>query len=281
MDVTNRHRSPTHRICAGLFALLPWFGHDEAAGRIVETGNRLYQQGEYAAALEKYQEAERLVPEAAELAFNKATILVRQGQVDEAVEGYMTALKSDDLILKGRAKYNMGIIKLQQAQESERSVGDASWLASAAVRLFRESLTLEPGNADARYNLELAVGLRQQLEARLIEQQRAGPREADSTSLRRGAALQDLVRNEGSGQQRTDADKFQRTQEQQTDQQPDTFSASDRPSGPSDTSLPVAMGPDAAAALMERLLEKIDQSEAWLREQRRAQLQASREYEPW
>lgn len=270
---------PRQRVCAGLLALLPSIGADETADQAVRDGNSLYRDGSYEAALERYAAAAELAPEAAEVPFNQANVWFRMHEYDKALEHYMAALATEDPHLKSRAKYNIGVIRLREALGSDQSLSEASWLTEAAIRHFRESLELDREQHDARYNLELAYRYAHQLERKLLEQ-RNDMRLGDRTSLRRGQPLQDRIRNEGGGQRKALPDHLRQTHGERANQTPENFSSNEQQEQSNDTSLPVAMSPEAAAELMERLLEEMQASERWLQQKRQA-LQEPGEREPW
>ena len=186
-------RRPKH-LWAGALALLPFLCGDDAAEQAVRDGNALYEQGRYEAALERYGAAAGLKPDAAEIAFNQGSAWYREGDTDKALEHYMAALGAEDPALRGRAKYNIGVIRLRQAVAAEASPGQAMPHAQEAIRYFRESLQLDRQLADARYNLELGYRFLDEMEGRLAGQQRSDPRLLDDAFLRRGMAQQDLSR---------------------------------------------------------------------------------------
>lgn len=278
----SRIRLPARRrLCVGLLAFLPSFGADEAANRAVEEGNSLYGAGHYAAALEKYAAAAALVPQSAEITFNQGNVWFQQHDYDKALEHYMAALTTEDVQLKSRIKYNIGVIRLRQALATEQSLTEAMALTRVAIQSFREGLELDRTHSDGRYNLELALRFWSQLERRRLERQRNELAAGDRTSLRRGQALQDLIRNEGVGDRRAQSDNNRQPYGERGNQVPENFSSNEQQQRPTDAQLPVAMSPEGAAQLMERLLQEMRAAEAWRQEKRRTQPQAAGEREPW
>jgi Ca-activated chloride channel family protein len=276
--VSGRKR-PKH-LWAGALALLPFLGGDDAAEQAVRDGNALYEQGQYGAALERYRAAARLKPDAAEIAFNQGSAWYREGDIDKALEHYMAALGAADPALRGRAKYSIGVIRLQQAVAAEASPGQAMPHAQEAIRYFRESLQLDRRLTDARYNLELGYRFLEEMEGRLVGQQRSDPRLLDDAFLRRGMAQQDLVSND-PGRQRKTPDRLQDSRSERTDEPPEKFAPNERPPERGDTPMPVSVNPLAASELLERLLKQIAAMETWRQETRRAALQAPGERDPW
>ena len=170
--------SARSRLCAGLLALFPSFGADQAANEAVEQGNALYATGQYAPALEKYAAAAALVPQSAEITFNQGNAWFQRHDYDKALEHYMAALTTENLQLKSSAKYNIGVIRLRQALATEQSLTEAMALTRAAIESFREGLDLDRTQSDGRYNLELALRFWDQLQKRQLERQRKVRRRA-------------------------------------------------------------------------------------------------------
>lgn len=263
-----------------LLGLLPAMGPQDRAAEAVRAGNALYAQGAFEAALERYAEAEAALPGRPEIAFDRATAWARLGESERALEHYMAALASEDPALRGAAKYGIGVVRLRQAMAPEQALGDATWQARAAIRYLRESLELDRGREEARHNLELAWRLLHGLEARAAELRQRERPEADRTTHRRGQALQDLLQNQ-AGEQQANPDQLEDHRPEASDQTPANFSARESPKQRNDSNLPVAMDPQAAAELIERLLDKLREAESWRVEQRRAPLREPGEREPW
>lgn len=277
----SRPGRPSARLLAsGLLALWPALGAHEEAADAVQDGNARYAAGDPAAALERYEAAEGLLPGRPEIAFDRGIALARLGETERALEQLMAVLAAADPGLRSRAKHGIGTIRLQQAMAPERPVGEATWQARAAVRHLRESLELDRGRDDARHDLELAYRVLGALERRQDELRQRDRAEEDRTTHQRGQALQDLLQNQ-AGEQEADPDQLKDNRPQASDQTPANFSAREPEPGRNDKSLPVAMDPQAAAELMERLLEELRKAEAWRTEQRRTALKAPGEREPW
>jgi tetratricopeptide (TPR) repeat protein len=266
--------------CAGLLLTLPLFGAQQTAEDAIRAGNAAAAAGQLGAALEHYDTAARYLPDAPELAFNRANIRFREHDYERALEGYLATLGSDDPELVGRAQYNIGVIKLRQAMAIEHSASDALALAQAAIRAFRASLAQDAGRADARYNLELAYRFAARVRQAQDQQTAAGAPER--TTFKRGQELSDRIRNEGGGQRRALADANRRAHGERGNEVPENFANNAQQRQPKDARLPMAMNPAAAGELMDQLLAAIQAGEAWLQDKRRSQqLQAPGEGRPW
>jgi tetratricopeptide (TPR) repeat protein len=273
------------RAWAGLLAFLPILGADQAELDVRE-GNQLYQSGQYEAALREYRAAAGGLPESAPgsatISFNQGNALFKSKDEGQALDRWLAALTTEDPGLAGRAKYNIGVIKYRQALAAAQRYEDALTLTQAAVRYFRESLELDGGLVDARYNLELAYRLQRQIEAQLLRAQQNAEQGIERTSLRRGQAFSDQIRNEGGGLRRALPNEARQPHGQRGNETPENFAANQESSEPPKTArLPMAMGAGDAHQLMEQLRERLQAAEVRRQEQRRKRLQQAEERTPW
>ena len=153
------------RLRAGLLlaGLVPWlagWSFFDPFHENVEKGNRAATEGQADEALQRYGEAARVDPSSAIPDFNRGRVLAQQGETDAALDAFRAASASGDAAIAADALYNLGNVQLE-AQEYE-----------AAIESFLQSLDLDPGDADARRNLEIAL-------ARLEEQQQQEEQEQD------------------------------------------------------------------------------------------------------
>lgn len=278
---SGRSRRLQRRRWAGLLALLPILGADQAEVAVRE-GNALFQSGQYEAALRQYEAAAEQLPDSSVIEFNRGNALFKNREQEQALDRYLAALATDDPALASRARYNIGVIKYRQALAAAQRYEDALTLTQAAIGYFRDSLRLDGSYADARYNLELAYRFHQRLEQELLHAQRNAEMPAEKTSLRRGQAFSDKIRNEGSGQREARPDLEQRPHGQRANEIPENYSNNDETSKPPQLArLPVAMSPDGARQLMEQLRQRLEAAEVRRRQQRRNRLHQADEPTPW
>ena len=176
------------------------------------------------------------------------------------------------------------MIKYRQALAAAQRYEDALTLDPGGGALFpREPRARSPSSRDARYNLELAYRFQRRIERQLLRAQQNAEQPGERTSLRRGQAFSDQIRNEGGGQ-RERAARSRRAEPhgQRGNETPENFAANQESSEPPKTArLPMAMGPDAARQLMEQLRERLEAAEVRRQEQRRKRLQQAEEPTPW
>lgn len=126
-----------------------------------ERGNRLYRDGRFEEAVTAYQAALADGEAAPELHYNLGTALLRLGRYEEADRQFEAALRTVEPELRQRTFYNLGNRYLRAARQSDG--GDArAGLLDAAVDAYKQALRLAPDDADAKWNLELALDEREQ-----------------------------------------------------------------------------------------------------------------------
>ena len=114
----------------------------------VKAGNDAYAAGHYDDALKAYDRAlkqEKHPGDRARIQFNRGTTLAAQGKVKQARKAFDAALDGADDSLKARDFYNLGTALLRTHDPKH------------AVNAFIRSLKLDPQDAAAKYNLELAL----------------------------------------------------------------------------------------------------------------------------
>ncbi len=124
----------------------------------VRQGNRLYADGQYAEAVNKYNEAEVEQPEALVPKFNKANSYYRLDDLGEAIDLYQeVAAESKDMALVTRAKYNLGNCFFQRgAKQRDSDLHKALEDMQTSITYWRGVLDIDPKNEKAARNIEVA-----------------------------------------------------------------------------------------------------------------------------
>lgn len=159
--------------------------------KIVE-GNKLFQQEQYDAALNKYRDAQVNNPESPLLKFNIGDAEYKKNKYEEAIKNFEQSLNTDDVIEQSKAYYNMGnsLYRLGKLPES--------------IMAYKKALELNPDDKDAKYNLEF---VRKQLKDKSDKNQQNQNQQ------------QQQQKQQNQQQQQNDQDKQQNQQEQQQQQQ--------------------------------------------------------------
>lgn len=124
--------------------------------REVEAGNRLYGEGRFQEAHARYLEALEKVPGLPVARFNEGSALYQSQEFQRAMEAFLEAAEGADPEWQADALYNLGNALIRQQQPGP------------AAEAYKRALRLDPGDQDAKHNLELAL---QQLEQQQQQQQ--------------------------------------------------------------------------------------------------------------
>jgi Ca-activated chloride channel homolog len=130
----------------------------DSARDAVRQGNQRYADGQYSEAINKYNEAEVEQPEAVVPKFNKANSYYRLDDLGAAIDLYQeVAAQSKDMALVGKAKYNLGNCFFQRgAKQRDSDLHKALEDMKTSIAYWREVLELDPENAKAARNIEVA-----------------------------------------------------------------------------------------------------------------------------
>ncbi|MGB1656071.1 MAG: tetratricopeptide repeat protein [Longimicrobiales bacterium] len=131
----------------------------QAGRERVREGNRLYQEGRFAEAHQKYLEAMAEAPESPIIPFNDGNALYQDADYQRAMEAYQRAIETSDPRLASSAWYNLGnaLYRQQQLEES--------------LEAFKQALRLNPQDGDAKHNLERVL---EQMQEQQQQQQQQG-----------------------------------------------------------------------------------------------------------
>lgn len=131
------------RSVAALLILL--FAHVGHAG----PGEEAYHDGDLESAKRLYEERLGKEPDDLRARYNLGNVHYRAEDLAAAEEAYRASLHSEDSGLRSRAAHNLGNVRLQGGE------------FEGAIQSYRNALIADPGNADSRYNLELALRLKE------------------------------------------------------------------------------------------------------------------------
>ncbi len=191
-----------------LIAVLVLAACSPKANKLVAEGNDDYAQAEYLTALEAYQNAAIENPELAEPYYNAANALYRAGDYDAALEQLQQALvyaNAEQLAQAGY--YNLGNA-LYNKQELE-----------TAVNAYRQALLLNPDDADAKYNLELALQMQQQQQEQQQQEQEEQEQEQQDQEQQDQEEQEQQDQQQDEGDQGEEQNQDQNQNQQQNDEE--------------------------------------------------------------
>lgn len=111
----------------------------------VQAGMNAEEKGDYAAALEQYELAQKDFPTSAQLDFNRGHALHKLGRQDEAKQAFERALERDTGELANKIHFNLGNVLAAMDKKRE------------AVAEYRQALRVKPDDALARHNMEVLL----------------------------------------------------------------------------------------------------------------------------
>jgi Ca-activated chloride channel family protein len=221
---------PVVGVCAVLVAFSgtarPSFAQEGRAA--VREGNRLYEEGRFQEAHERYLQGLAEAPESGVLRFNDGNALYRSDEHAQAMEAYERAIETGDPELARAAWYNLGNALYRQ-QQLEQS-----------LEAYKQALRLNPGDVDAKHNLERVLEQMQQQQ----QQQQDDPSQDQ----------QDQEQPQDPQSRPQDQPQDQQGQNQQNPRQPDQQQP-EQPGQQQRQPQPGQMSPEEA----ERLLEAVDE----------------------
>jgi len=123
----------------------------------VRHGNRLYAQGAYNEAIDKYDQALLEAIGAAEPKFNKANSFYRLDDFVKAKDLYReVSAESKDMQLVGRSKYNLGNCHFQQGmKERDSNLEKAVEELKTSIDYWRQVLDIDAEHQNAAKNIEV------------------------------------------------------------------------------------------------------------------------------
>jgi len=193
------------------FALPSSARADEFARRNNE-GNRLLKQGETDRALQRYNEAKVERPDRPEVDYNIANVYHLEGKLDSAANEYQNALSTLTGPVAPAASYNLGNTYFRMQKYGP------------AIEAYKRALIENPGDLDAKHNLELALGRMQADSTKQQQQQKDQQNKSDSTQQK-----QDQKKDDQKDRQKQDS--TQQNQQSQQDKKPDSTQGQPPPSG--------------------------------------------------
>ena len=175
-----------------ILALLALAGCGQTAARLNNQGNEAFASQDYEGALAAYHQAQESAPELAEPRYNAASGHYRLEDYEQAQQQIEQALVSEENseTLDRHSFYNLGNTFFQ--------IGEFE----AAVEAYKEALRLDPGDPEAKQNLELALRqLQQQQQEQQQQEQQQEQQQDQQDQDQQGEQSQDQQEGQGNQQQ--------------------------------------------------------------------------------
>jgi Ca-activated chloride channel homolog len=179
-----------------------------------------YEQGRFAEARAEYERLAREKPDDLRLRFNAGAAAYREGDFKGAAGLFEQGLTAPDLGLQAQSWYNLGNARFQLGtQEEERDRKIEQW--QQALSSYSSALKLNPGDPDARANLEAVQRAIEQLpQPPPQQQQQDGDDKKDS---KKNDSKQEPQKNQNnkSRDKNQSQDRDEKDSQQQQDQRAD------------------------------------------------------------
>lgn len=130
----------------------------------VKKGNILYNNKKYTEARKVYEDAISKNPNSAIAAFNLGASLYGEGTHLKAIENFNTAIASGKERFVQASDYNIGNAYYRLGRAAEGSdIGKAKERYESAIKFYKRSMDLNPGDRDAKFNYEFVQNRLKQL----------------------------------------------------------------------------------------------------------------------
>ncbi len=215
------------------FMVSPMPGAGQRVRSQVNEGNRLYSEGLFTEAHERYLEALLEDPESNLIRFNDGNALYQGQDFQQAMERYLEAAESGDPALQNAAWYNLGnsLFRQQQLEES--------------LEAYKQALRANPADTDAKHNLE-----------RVLEQLQQQEEEQDNQEENQNQDDEQDQEDQQNQDQQGEGEQDQQDQESDEGEPPPQDEAEQQEGQPQPQ--PGEMTPEEAERLLEAIREDPD-----------------------
>jgi len=181
------------------------FGQQEK--EYIRKGNRLYKKSEYTGSEGMYRRAQAQERSTYDSGFNLGDALYKQGKFSEAASEFMKTAKGSDAdsVKQAQSFYNLGnsLLKDQKFEES--------------INAYINSLKLDPGNVEAKYNLAYAQDqLKKQQQQQKDQQQDQNKKDEEKKDDQKQKDDQQQKQQDQKDQQEQQQQQGQDQQQQQS-----------------------------------------------------------------
>lgn len=240
-----RSTQPTTRLVRYIVLVLPLFliGWIGSWSQAIKRGNTHYESEAYDAALDAYRSAAENRPEDPISRYNLGTVLYQQKQFEKAADEFRRSLDAETPIYQAQSYYNLGNTQVQLSD------------IEGAIRSYKSALRLNPGDLDAKHNLELALEkLEQKSQQNQSEPGEENEDQQEQVQQGQNQDPQDTEEKESNPQDQEDSSESeQQQQNQESSEQESTSEESPVQSAQESTQPPVEMSKEDAIRLLEAL----------------------------
>lgn len=181
--------------------------HSVQAGSVhskVKEGNKLFAEGKFDEALNRYQDALLSDPESPLIHYNIGNTLYKKKKYEEAIRSFQKVIGTENVTLEANSYYNMGncLYRLGKLPES--------------ILAYQQALKLNPNDMDAKYNLEY---VRRKLKEQAKKQPLAAQQQQQQKQKQDNQNKKDQQQQKQQKQQQKQQKQTQQKEQQQKKQQ--------------------------------------------------------------
>ena len=138
----------------------------------IKAGNRLYQEGKYDEAMDRYTDVLVEVPKSPVVQYNIGASAYKKGDYERAVEAYTKSLLADYPALEDKGHFSVGNCKYKQGERmANKNLTGAIAHYREALESYKRAIDLNSKNMDAKFNYEVVQRKIKELEDRQQQQQ--------------------------------------------------------------------------------------------------------------
>lgn len=182
----------------------------------IKAGNRLYKEGKYDEAMDRYTDVLIELPECPDVHYNVGASAYKKGDYERAMKAYTKSLSTDYSALEEKGQYSIGNCKYKQGERMESSSATgAITLYREALESYRRAIGLNPKNMDAKFNYEVVQRKIKELEDRQQRQNQQQNQDSD----RQNEEKQDEKKENSQRDEPQDAESPEEQQQKKGNQQ--------------------------------------------------------------
>jgi Ca-activated chloride channel family protein len=217
-DAESRGGIKRKRQAAACFAVCAFLGSFGISAR-ADTAARLYEQGKFNEAMERYQKAAEKQPENWPLFYNLGAAAYKAGRPDQAAQAFERATAAQDRQLQTKALYNLGnaCFRLGQATE-QQSPEQALPVYEKSLHGYESALALDPNDTDAKFNGELVRKKIEELKKQQEQQQQQDKQDKQDKKDKKDKDQNKSQQKEDQAQQKPEEQKDQQAKQDQQKQ---------------------------------------------------------------
>lgn len=137
----------------------------------VREGNKLYVQGEYQDALQKYNQALQKKKESDIINFNAGTAAYKMGEHEQSQGYFQKALLSEDSELKQKAHYNLGNVLYRSAEGvGLKNPQAAVPFLEKSLAQYEQALEIDSKDEDVKFNYDFVKKVLEKVKEQIEKQ---------------------------------------------------------------------------------------------------------------